>query len=155
MWESRRYFADILKVSEQTSTKFIKRTAMSVSVSVALHDGRIIGYSPLKWDDPSMGFLSGLFTPTSNYEPVAHVFQFLTENPYNTLHKNDLWDSHYKLLQEMGLQLLDCQRNQITDVKEIHIDDYSREFLDKDAQELVELVVRIRDGQYWEMYLPR
>lgn len=125
---------------------------MSVSVSVALHNGCIIGYSDLKWSDAWMGVLSGIFTPTSNYESVAQVFQFLAENPGNILQKNDLLDSYYKALKEMGLQLFDCQGNQITDVTEIHIDDYSRELSDADAQQLI---VLIRDGQYWEMYMHR
>jgi hypothetical protein len=124
---------------------------MSVSISVVLHDGYIIGYSNLKWSDPSMGVLSGQFTPTSNYETVAHVFQFLAENPYSPLGKSHLHDIYHKACDEMGLRLFDHKGNEIKDVAVIHIDDYSRE-LGTDGQELV---VFARDGQYWEQYLQR
>ncbi|MFN6571730.1 hypothetical protein [Dendronalium sp. ChiSLP03b] len=91
---------------------------MSVSVSVTLHNGDIIGYSNLKWSDPSMGVLSGQFTPISNYESIAYVFQFFAENPYSLLEKNDLRDVYNKMRDEMGLQLFDHKGDRITDAQQ-------------------------------------
>jgi hypothetical protein len=115
--------------------------------TVKLH-GVIVGHSDLERRDLVERRAWGRFRPGLGYELVQPVFRLFTEAvplPGGEPRDQAKLARYHAARDRLGLELVDVSGRTI-DTTAIHIADYS----EKGGAEAIELVVLVRDDEFWE-----